>query len=126
MAAAAAAAASGEARVNPEAGPSTSILGRKVRTQDETDFGRVVDILVDREGRVRSAIVEFGGFLGVGNRRIAVEWSLLKFQSGDADAPIVVNASKARLQEMPEYKGEERPIALMTPAAPASPPAASK
>lgn len=101
---------------------SASILGRKVHGQDGEDLGRVVDILADEQGRVRIAVIEFGGFLGVGNRRIAVDWSLLKFQPGDADAPVILNASKRQLQGTPEYKGTVRPLALMGPAAPASPP----
>jgi len=105
---------------------SASILGKRVRAQDGEDLGRVVDILADREGRVRIAIIEFGGFLGVGNRRIAVDWSLLKFQPGDEDEPVTVDASRAKLQATPEYKGSERPLALMAPASPASAPASLK
>jgi PRC-barrel domain len=113
--------APGEANVKIVEGGSASILGKKVRGQDGDDLGRVVDILADQQGRVRIAIIEFGGFLGVGNRRIAVDWSLLKFQPGDPDAPAILNASKRKLQGTPEYKGTERPLALMAPVAPAVP-----
>jgi len=121
-----AAPASGEASVKREESQSVSILGRKVRARDGEDLGRLVDVLADPQGRVSMAIIEFGGFLGVGNRRIAVDWSLLKFPPGDSDAPVIVDVSKAKLQETPEYKGAERPLALMAPAAPASPPATPK
>jgi hypothetical protein len=112
--------ATGKASVKLIESPSASILGKKVSAQDDEDLGRVVDILADRQGRVHTAIIEFGGFLGVGNRRIAVDWSLLKFQPGDADAPVTVDATKAELQATPEYKGNERPLALTAPAAPGS------
>jgi hypothetical protein len=111
-----------EASVKLVEGSSASILGKKVRGQDGDDLGRVVDILADQQGRVQIAVIESGGFLGVGNRRIAVDWSLLKFEPGDADAPVILNASKAKLQGTPEYKGSARPLALMAPAAPDSPP----
>jgi hypothetical protein len=100
---------------------SSSLLGRKVRGQDGDDLGRVVDVLADAQGRVRVAIIEFGGFLGVGNRRIAVDWSLLKFNPGDPDAPVVLDVAKRKLQETPEYKGAARPLALMGPEATAAP-----
>jgi hypothetical protein len=120
-------AASGEASVIRVEDASASILGKRVRGQDGEDLGRVVDILADRRGRVRIAVIEFGGFLGVGNRRIAVDWSLLKFQPSDADAPVMVKVSRAKLQGTPEYRGAERPLALMAPGAAASaPPAAPK
>ena len=54
-------------------GPLTSILGKNVRSPKGEDLGRVVDLLADPEGRVRVAIIDFGGFLGVGTRRIAVD-----------------------------------------------------
>jgi len=78
-------------------------------------MGRVVDVLADAQGRVRIAIIEFGGFLGVGNRRIAVDWSLLKFHPHDADAPVVLDVSRDKLQETPEYKGSGSPVAFMAP-----------
>ena len=100
---------------------SSSLLGRKVRGQEGDDLGRVVDVLADAQGRVRVAIIEFGGFLGVGNRRIAVDFSLLKFQPDDPDAPVLLDVAKRKLQATPEYKGAARPLALMGPEATAAP-----
>jgi hypothetical protein len=51
-----------------------SVLGREVTTSPDGDAGRVIDLLVDREGTVRAAVVEFGGFLGIGTRKVAIEW----------------------------------------------------
>jgi len=42
-------------------------------------MGRIVDVIVNRDGQVRAAIIDFGGFLGVGNRKIAVDWRALNF-----------------------------------------------
>jgi hypothetical protein len=100
---------------------SASILGRKVRGQEGDDLGRVVDVLADARGGVRVAVIEFGGFLGVGNRRIAVDWSLLRFHPEDPDAPVVLDVPKSKLQGTPEYKGAARPLALMGPEATAAP-----
>ena len=41
-----------------------SVLGRQVRSSVGEDMGRVVNVVVDRSGQVRAAIVDFGGFLG--------------------------------------------------------------
>ncbi len=102
-----------EAGIKTVLTPSSSILGKKVRGQEGDDLGRVVDVLADAQGRVRMAIIEFGGFLGVGNRRIAVDWALLKFKPNEPDAPVLLDVPRAKLQETPEYKGAERPLALM-------------
>jgi len=101
--------------------PVVSILGKKVQSLDGEDLGRVVDVLADNSGRVRVAIIEFGGFLGVGNRRIPVDWSLLRVDPNDADKPLTLITSEKKLQSAPEYKDATHPKALMAPQAPAAP-----
>ena len=63
-----------------------SVLGREVRTRVEEDVGRIIDLLADRYGRVQAAVIEFGGFLGIGTRKIAVEWSALALRAGRPQA----------------------------------------
>lgn len=46
---------------------------------DDKNVGRIVDVLVDDQGQPRAAVVDLGGFLGIGNRRIAVVWRALHF-----------------------------------------------
>jgi hypothetical protein len=87
-----------------------SVLGREVRTRVEEDVGRIVDILADRQSRVQAAVIEFGGFLGIGTRKIAVEWSALSFEN-DAKLPVViVELTRDQLRLAPEYKPNEQPI----------------
>src|SRR3981189_1453237 len=50
------------------------ILGREVRSAANEDMGRIVDVIVDREGTVRGAVIDFGGFPGAGRRKIAAPW----------------------------------------------------
>src|SRR5438128_2636176 len=52
----------------------STILGKSVRSNADEDMGRIVDIIVSRDGQVRAAIIDFGGFLGIGTRKIAVDW----------------------------------------------------
>ena len=83
-----AAAAAPDAAKEPAPPPSVTvigardahgILGRDVRSAANEDMGRIVDVIVDREGTVRAAVIDFGGFLGVGSRKIVVDWSALRF-----------------------------------------------
>src|SRR5436190_24174359 len=53
------------------------ILGRDVRSAAGENMGRIVDVIVDRSGTVRAAVIDFGGFLGVGSRKIVVDWGAL-------------------------------------------------
>jgi hypothetical protein len=123
-------AAPSEPAAKPVQNVSLPVLGKKLRGRDGEDLGRLVDILADPQGRVRLAIIEFGGFLGVGNRRIAVDWSLLKFHPTTPDAPVILDVTREELQRTPEFKDTGQPVALMAPppaapapAAPTAPPA---
>jgi hypothetical protein len=106
-----------DAQVGRMEGPLTSILGRNVQSPKGEDLGRVVDLLSDPEGRVRVAIIDFGGFLGVGTRRIAVDWPLLHFRPEDKNKPLVLTVTRQKLQSAPEYKDASNPRVLMPPAA---------
>ncbi len=98
-----------------------SILGKRVQGPHGEDLGRVVDVLADSSGRVRVAIIDFGGFLGVGNHRIAVDWPLLRFNTDASDPSLLLSLSRDKLQTAPEYKDNPRPQALMEPPSPPSP-----
>jgi sporulation protein YlmC with PRC-barrel domain len=93
-----------------------SILGKRVRGAKGEDLGRVVDVLVDASGRVRTAIIDFGGFLGVGNHRVAVDWPLLRFNPDGSDPSLLLSLAPEKLRTAPEYKDNPRPQVLMLPA----------
>jgi len=114
-----------DAEVRPLDNAVVSVLGRNVQGANGEDLGRVVDVLADAGGRVRVAIIEFGGFLGVGNRRVAVDWSLLHFPPGGQDKSLTLSVSGKKLQSTPEYKNSIHPQALMVPQPPAAAPTPS-
>jgi sporulation protein YlmC with PRC-barrel domain len=93
------------------------ILGKEVRSEANENMGRIVDVVVDRRtGQVRAAIIDFGGFLGVGNRKIAVAWNVLRFPPDEKDPKrvghIVLDLSREQVQAAPEYK-EDKPVVVL-------------
>ena len=96
-----------------------TILGKEVRSKVNENIGRIVDVLVDRRGRVRAAIIDFGGFLGVGSRKIAVDWDALRFSPGDDGHNIVtLDLTRDQMKAAPEYK-EKRAVIVLGAASPA-------
>jgi hypothetical protein len=89
------------------------ILGRDVRSTDNEDMGRIVDVIVDRDGKVRAAVIDFGGFLGVGSRKIVVDWNALRFAgvSNKSDS-ITLDLTKQQVSAAPEYK-EDTPLIVL-------------
>ena len=91
-----------------------SILGKKVHGADGKDaLGSIIDVLIDDQGQPRAAIIDFGGFLGVGSRKIAVDWKLLKFQPADHAVPIVLDLDRSQIQAAPEYKDPTQPAEVV-------------
>ena len=89
------------------------ILGREVRSGANENMGRIVDVIVDRSGQVRAAIIDFGGFLGVGSRKIAVAWNALRFQPDAKKVErIGLELTRDQVQAAPEYK-EDKPVVVL-------------
>jgi hypothetical protein len=89
------------------------ILGREVRSAANEDMGRIVDVIVDREGTVRAAVIDFGGFLGVGSRKIVVDWNALHFGSvANKSDSITLELTKEQVTAAPEYK-EDTPLIVL-------------
>jgi hypothetical protein len=89
------------------------VLGRDVRSAANEDMGRIVDVIVDRTGAVRAAVIDFGGFLGVGSRRIVVDWNALHFgRIADKTDAITLELTKDQVTAAPEYK-EDQPIVVL-------------
>lgn len=89
------------------------ILGREVRSAANEDMGRIVDVMVDRTGQVRAAIIDFGGFLGVGSRKIAVDWNALHFPApGKPDQFITLELTRDQVKAAPEYQ-EGKPVVVL-------------
>jgi PRC-barrel domain len=92
-----------------------AILGKSVRSSAGEDMGRLVDVIVDREGRPRAAIIDFGGFLGVGSRKIAVDWGVLKFSQDSAKGDVItVELTRDQVKAAPEFK-EGNPVVVLGP-----------
>jgi sporulation protein YlmC with PRC-barrel domain len=94
------------------------ILGREVRSSTDENMGRIVDVVVDRtSGQVKAAIIDFGGFLGVGSRKIAVAWNALHFSSNEKSnekkpEKVALELTRDQVRASPEYK-EDRPVVVL-------------
>ena len=89
------------------------VLGRDVRSPTDEDMGRIVDVIVDRAGMVRAAVIDFGGFLGVGSRKIVVDWNALHFgRIANKSDSITLELTKEQVIAAPEYK-EDAPIVVL-------------
>jgi hypothetical protein len=89
------------------------VLGREVRSTAGENMGRIVDVIVDRAGQARAAIIDFGGFLGVGSRRIAVDWNALRFRPDSVKRDVItLELTRDQVKSAPEYK-DKQPVVVL-------------
>lgn len=91
------------------------ILGKDVRSASGQAMGRIVDLLVDETGQPRAAIIDFGGFLGVGTRKIAIDWNTLRFETAGPKEAVVADLDRDQVKAAPEYKDSREVVAIVTP-----------
>jgi sporulation protein YlmC with PRC-barrel domain len=95
--------------------PSTSdvissdrVEGSNVYNESGDKLGSIDDLMIDkRSGQVRYAVLEFGGFLGIGTDRYPLPWNVLKYDTSRDG--YVVPLDKSRLENAPRYAQDERP-----------------
>ncbi len=90
----------------------SGILGRPVHDLAGGAAGRIVDVLVDETGQTRAAVVDFGGFMGLGQRRVAVAWRALRFRAPDGKVTVVLSADE--IGGAPEYR-PGAPVTVVSP-----------
>ncbi|OIQ33498.1 MAG: photosystem reaction center subunit H [Alphaproteobacteria bacterium MedPE-SWcel] len=77
---------------------------------DWEDIGEVNDIVLSRDGDIESVLVDIGGFLGIGERQVAVEMDALKLVSDSeteddtSDYFLVMQAKAADFENAPAYE----------------------
>lgn len=69
----------------------------------ENKIGDVNDLILDPRGKIQAVIVGVGGFLGVGEKDVAVPFEALKVAEKDGDSYLVMNATKQTLEKAPGY-----------------------
>jgi hypothetical protein len=97
---------------------ASAILGQMVLDQEGKEIGRLVDVLVAQDSSPQAAVIDFGGFMGVGSRKIAVQWSTLRFTPGEAKRIITLTLTPDQIKAAPEYKdvAKSAPVVVAPPA----------
>jgi sporulation protein YlmC with PRC-barrel domain len=85
----------------------TRIIGKDVENDAGEEIGEVNDLIINPTDKVTYAIIGVGGFLGMGERLIAVPFEALKTKPNDDDL-IFAGATKERIRQLPEFRHSDR------------------
>ena len=89
---------------------SSKLVGLNVYNDTNDKLGSISDLLLDKNGAVKAAVIGVGGFLGVGERLVAVPFEKLKF----VDTPAQASASEAAQVRGPPRLATSAPATVNT------------
>lgn len=94
---------------------ASSLVGAEVKLQESDDKGKISDLILDKKGAAKFVAIDFGGILGVGDKRVAVSYD--KLGPVVADKPIMLRETKAKLQAAPAfvYTADESTSSIIAP-----------
>ena len=87
-----------------DSGTVTNYYKQNVYDPSDNKIGEISDVLIDQEGRVNAFIVAVGGFLGAGEKDVAVPFNAIKGKKKDNSWYLVMNTTKDALKSAPGYK----------------------
>lgn len=83
------------------------VIGTSVYNAQGDKLGSIDDVMIDKvSGQVRYAVLEFGGFLGMGTDRYPLPWQKLKYDT-QMDG-YMVPMTKEQLDAAPKYNENDR------------------
>jgi sporulation protein YlmC with PRC-barrel domain len=87
---------------------------QNVYDPSDTKIGEITDVLMNREGRTVALIVGVGGFLGMGEKDVAVPFNAIEFKTKDNNRwYATMNTSKDALKAAPGYKYDRTTMTWM-------------
>jgi sporulation protein YlmC with PRC-barrel domain len=77
---------------------------QNVYDPQNSKIGEVMDVLVSPDGKVSSLIVGVGGFLGAGEKDVAVDFGAIKRTTKNNSIYLTMNTTKDALKSAPGFK----------------------
>jgi hypothetical protein len=113
----------------------TRLIGQPVYSSagdDAEEIGNIDDLVFDENGQIKAVVIGVGGFLGIGEKAVAVDFASLEFTlAADNTERWVVPTTAEALTAAPDFVWEEdepvdgddaaAPADAMAPADPAAP-----
>jgi hypothetical protein len=88
----------------------SKLIGLRVKGNGDESIGSISDLLVEKDGKVVAAIVGVGGFLGIGQKNVAVSFDSLNLtRNPDGNEEARITLSKTELEKAPDFKMYEAP-----------------
>lgn len=85
---------------------ASNMIGETVyngTSEDAENIGKVNDVVIGADGKVEAVVVGVGGFLGLGEKNVAVNYGEVEWAEQNGDRWLVMNTTKEQLQAQADF-----------------------
>ena len=83
--------------------PISDYYNQSVYDTKDNKIGDINDLLVEKDGKISAAIIGVGGFLGAGEKNVAIPFTALKLTEKNGKRYLVMDTNKEALNKAPGY-----------------------
>ena len=83
--------------------PISDYYNQSVYDTKDNKIGDINDLLVEKDGKISAAIIGVGGFLGAGEKKVAIPFTALKLTEKNGKRYLVMDTTKEALNKAPGY-----------------------
>lgn len=87
---------------------ANDFIGKRVYSKTGDDIGEVNDLIMTDNGSIRAVILGVGGFLGMGEKDVAVSMNAINMTQDGNNVKLVVDGSKEQFKSAPQYDRSKR------------------
>ncbi|PGH53310.1 hypothetical protein CRT60_25790 [Azospirillum palustre] len=105
---------SGMTKSSPTGGQLASadeLIGKNVYGRDNNKIGEVDDVILDGTGQAKQLVISSGGFLGIGEKQVAVDYSAANWDSQNNRLNLA-GMSRDDVKAMPDFKYDDTMTSL--------------
>ena len=92
---------------NAEQMRASTLMGKEIYGPDDASIGEVSDLVLHEDGETRAALIDVGGFLGVGEKRVAIPFEQIQFSQPAEDGgepKLTVAMTREELEALPAFE----------------------
>jgi sporulation protein YlmC with PRC-barrel domain len=84
---------------------AANLIGQTVLDANNDSIGEVTDLITDKDGKIRAVLIGAGGFLGIGEKDLAIRFEDIKVARDENDDLIVkADVTKEMVAQAPDYQ----------------------
>lgn len=90
---------------------ASDLIGKTVVNRKNETIGEINDLVTDQSGKIQAALVGAGGFLGIGEKNVAVRFEDLELVRDGNDTKVMMDTNKETLTSAPDFRTlDEQPV----------------